>query len=319
MGRLLLAALLLLAPPAARAAAPVAVITARPAATVPGPVIHLGEVAAIRSAERALAEQLQRLELGPAPEPGKTRTLDVALLRLRVQQSGVDPHTITFAGPAQIAVHREARELSREELAAEVQRLLRQAVPAARGPVAVRGLTLPERLLLPTGRLAIEVQGAGGRLIGQTALAILVRVDGVLAQKLWTPAYIEVTGPVVVAQRSLRAGEIVGEGDVAVIGRDLATLPAGVLTRAEDAVGKRARTGVDANRILTAQLLETPPLVKRGDVVTLLAESARVRVSAQGMVQQTGARGERVRVTNLTSKREVYGRVIDAKTVQVDF
>jgi flagellar basal body P-ring formation protein FlgA len=72
--------------------------------------------------------------------------------------------------------------------------------------------------------------------------------------------------------------------------------------------------------VLRSDLIEFPPLVKRGDVVLVVAESGGLRITTLGMVKQReGRRGERIRVENIDSKKSLYGRVLDAKTVKVDF
>lgn len=70
---------------------------------------------------------------------------------------------------------------------------------------------------------------------------------------------------------------------------------------------------------LNSDLVELPPLVKQGDVVMIAAESETLRVSALGQVKEKGRRGERIRVLNLDSKKEVYALVVDGTTVKVEF
>jgi flagella basal body P-ring formation protein FlgA len=53
--------------------------------------------------------------------------------------------------------------------------------------------------------------------------------------------------------------------------------------------------------------------------VTLLVENPSFRITSAGEVKEDGRRGDRVRVINISSKKEVHGRVLDNHTVQVDF
>ncbi|MEE9611432.1 MAG: flagellar basal body P-ring formation chaperone FlgA, partial [Desulfatiglandales bacterium] len=66
-------------------------------------------------------------------------------------------------------------------------------------------------------------------------------------------------------------------------------------------------------------MLERPPIVKRGDMVTILAESGVLRVTVPGRVLEKGYLGELVRVQNAMSKRQIHARVINNSTVVVDF
>ena len=56
-----------------------------------------------------------------------------------------------------------------------------------------------------------------------------------------------------------------------------------------------------------------------GDWVTILAEGGSVRVSAPGRLGKRGAPGETIRVANRASKRTVQAKVVDSKTVRVEW
>jgi flagella basal body P-ring formation protein FlgA len=71
--------------------------------------------------------------------------------------------------------------------------------------------------------------------------------------------------------------------------------------------------------VLRTDLIELPPLVRRGNVVVIIAESDVLKVTALGEVKEKGRRGETIRVVNLSSKKEIYARVVDSNTVKVDF
>jgi flagella basal body P-ring formation protein FlgA len=100
---------------------------------------------------------------------------------------------------------------------------------------------------------------------------------------------------------------------------DLTELPVGVMTDADDIIGKRARRNIDAGDILRPDLIEMPPLVKRGDMVVIVAESRGIKVTATGEVKSDGLRGERVKVVNLDSNKHFTARVVDKQTVSVEF
>ena len=69
---------------------------------------------------------------------------------------------------------------------------------------------------------------------------------------------------------------------------------------------------------IRASLLDVPPLVKKGDVVNVILERNSLRISCLGEIKETGRKGDRVKLVNLGSKKELFGRVVDAGTVQLD-
>ena len=84
-------------------------------------------------------------------------------------------------------------------------------------------------------------------------------------------------------------------------------------------IGKRTRRAIGALTPLRADSIELPPLVKRGDLVVIMAESENLKITTLGQVKKKGRLGERIPVVNLDSKKVLHAVVIDANTVKVDF
>ena len=91
------------------------------------------------------------------------------------------------------------------------------------------------------------------------------------------------------------------------------------MTNYEEVLGKRTKRAIKANEVLRTNHIELPPMVRRGDVVSIIAESDGLMITTLGEVRKKGCRGERIRVVNLDSKKGIYGRVLDSNTVKVDF
>ena len=70
--------------------------------------------------------------------------------------------------------------------------------------------------------------------------------------------------------------------------------------------------------VLTRGMFRAKKLVHRGDRVTLSMKSGLVAVRVSGIAMSDGARGERVKVKNLSSKRTVDGTVGGENLVLVD-
>jgi flagellar basal body P-ring formation protein FlgA len=57
----------------------------------------------------------------------------------------------------------------------------------------------------------------------------------------------------------------------------------------------------------------------KGDIVTIIAESGDIKVTAPGKVLMKGYVGELVKVQNLMSKKEIYAKIVNGSMVAVDF
>jgi flagella basal body P-ring formation protein FlgA len=87
----------------------------------------------------------------------------------------------------------------------------------------------------------------------------------------------------------------------------------------EDLAGKVLKRDVPANTIITYQMLVDPVTVKRGDIVNIIVENKKLLVSAKGKTIDKGGIGDTVRVKNISSGKEIIGRVVAHNTIAVDF
>jgi flagella basal body P-ring formation protein FlgA len=123
----------------------------------------------------------------------------------------------------------------------------------------------------------------------------------------------------VCARRNLRKGDIIQEDDLYVVRKNISHLSSKVLTDTRKAVGLMIKHTVRKDACIKDWMVEKPLVVKRGDMVTILAESGNLRVTVPGMVLVKGHMDELIRVQNSMSKKVVYAQVIDDSMVCVDF
>ncbi len=87
----------------------------------------------------------------------------------------------------------------------------------------------------------------------------------------------------------------------------------------EDLLGKMLKRDVQANTIVTYQMLQDPVAVQRGEVVNIVAENKKLVVLVKGMMIDKGRIGDTVRVRNISSGKEIVGRVTAHNSVAIDF
>jgi len=87
----------------------------------------------------------------------------------------------------------------------------------------------------------------------------------------------------------------------------------------DEVVGKVLKKNVSAGTVLTNQMLDSPRVIRRGGLVTIVGQSGTLFVKAKGKAEEPGRLGDRIRVKNLSSGREVVGTVADDGTIVVEF
>lgn len=177
-----------------------------------------------------------------------------------------------------------------------------------------------KKFSLPAGNLSWEIK-VPDRFFqgGNIPVSITFYVNGRKAHEVNFQAQIEIYAWVVVSKNYLPKHQVIKESDVHLVYRNITKYPADVLSEIKEVIGKRTSLHINAWEVIRKSMIEIPPVVKKGDLVILLAENEGFRITTIGEVKEEGRRGEIVKVLNISSKKEIFGRVLDGQTVQVDF
>jgi flagella basal body P-ring formation protein FlgA len=282
--------------------------------------ILLGHIAKIESSDPQMLHKLSGIVVGRAPLPGNSRKLDGARIKTSLKQHRVDLAQLVLDIPPSITVSRSFIEVSQEKIKGLVADYISAHLLAGNSNASIKSIQVSAGLRLPSGRISYEVAAPRDRvMVGQVPFSVSFDVNGKLYKRVWTTATIEVLAEVVITKKPLGRHKPITEDDIMVLEMDLAKVPADVITDPEVVLGKRTRRAIGSKTVLRANLVEFPPLVKRGDMVVIVAETNGLKVTALGQVKKKGARGDRIPVVNFESKKVLYARVMDANTVKIDF
>lgn len=282
-----------------------------PQANVVGTAVRLSDLAALEGRAVDFAE----VEIGPAPEPGSTRRISGQAVLARLREAGMDDE-VAYTIPATVSVSRAYQLLDEGTLRPIVEAQLGEKLaPSDR----IEDVDVQRPARIPLGAFEVEVgqpaeHGSGGG-FRHTDLRILQ--EGTVVATVAARVKIASFGPVVVARQPVARGALLRSEDLRVEERRLDELPTTVVTALDEAVGKEARVALAAGKPVTQQAVSSAALVKRGDVVRVTIEKGGMLLSVAGQALDTAGVGERVRVLNDTSKRELVGRVVDHGTVHV--
>ncbi|WP_305805219.1 flagellar basal body P-ring formation chaperone FlgA [Stenotrophomonas sp. YIM B06876] len=162
--------------------------------------------------------------------------------------------------------------------------------------------TLDAGLRLPACPVALEA-----RATANTTVEVSCPQAG--GWRLFVPLKIRREQAVLVLNRGLAAGEILGPADIGSVKRDTARIAGAVLTDPQQAIGRVARRTLAAGSLLSATDLVSPRLVRRGDNVSLVSRRGGIEVRVAGRALGDAGENDRVSVENLSSRRVVQGVV----------
>lgn len=224
------------------------------------------------------------------------------------------PMTAMGAAPQQGFSVGEAR------IRAAVSDYIQQKTANLGWEVRLKRLAINGNPLLPEGPLDIEVmapqQWEGW---GSANLGVVVRQRDRVVLNLSAQAEVEALAEMVVTLRQLDYGTIISSADIAVQKRDITTVGGKYARSVDMIVGKRARTTIKANAAVRTDQVEKVPVIKSGQLVTIVAENEVMKITVAGKARSAGAEGDIIMVQNLNSLKEIPAKVLNATTVQVSF
>lgn len=186
--------------------------------------------------------------------------------------------------------------------------------------VEVKEVRFYDKAILPLDDISYELilpdQAYRG---GNISFTSIFRVNGKTVKKARGAALVEIWAEVLTPKYYLPRYHEIQERDLQWVHRNISHLPPDLLTDIKDLLGKRTVISINPGEVIRSGMVEFPPLIRKGERVILLVENQQFKITALGEAKEDGRKGERVRLINLSSKKEVSGRVLDTNTVQIDF
>lgn len=121
-----------------------------------------------------------------------------------------------------------------------------------------------------------------------------------------------------VATQAITKGSVIAASDLESVEMKTSQLKNDMQLDAAKIVGLTARRNILAGRPIKAGDIEIPSSFGRGEKITLIYRSGPLELSAQGRALQDGRPGDRVRVVNVDSNKNLQGTVLADNRVVID-
>ncbi|MET0027627.1 MAG: flagellar basal body P-ring formation chaperone FlgA [Candidatus Thiodiazotropha sp.] len=188
---------------------------------------------------------------------------------------------------------------------------------AADDPQARIDLTpLDHRLKLSRCDAPLEAfSPPGGIKIGRTSVG--VRCATPAPWTLYVSADVVIEVPVVVVTRDLARGEALSASDLTLRVTDTSHLLRGYYESTELVAGETLKRNLTRGQVVTPSMLVVRKTVKRGEQVTILADTGSIQVRMQGKALKHGNPGDLIPVVNTRSNKKIEARVVSKGLVRV--
>jgi flagella basal body P-ring formation protein FlgA len=175
---------------------------------------------------------------------------------------------------------------------------------------------LDPRLRLPACSAPLE-GFLPGSMQGRTNVTIGVRCTGTTPWTIYVPVRISAPRPVVILTRPVPRGTALSAQDIDVESREVGSLGSGYFEDPAAVLGKVLTRPGSPGQVLVPTQLTGALAVKRGQQVTLLANSGGILVRMEGTAMADGSIGDRLKVKNNSSARVVEGTVLADGSVEI--
>lgn len=264
-----------------------------------------------------LRDEKAAFVLGPAPQPGEDMTLTAVTL-MRVARALDLPWQPSSAAD-QITVRRAATVIDTNAIEHSLIKALKSEGIREQVRLAFHGMTAPRFILPPNVRADLKVESLSFDPVADHFAAVL-RADsheGHPLQSLNISGSVERLVEIPVLRQTVRRGEIIGPTDIETIMVSDRDVQHDLVLTAQDMIGMTPRRVLNAGKPVRDNELESPQIVGRGDMITLIYEQGPLLLTAKGKALQNGAKGDLIQVVNLSSSRPIEGMITAQREVKV--
>ena len=264
-----------------------------------------------------LVARLSATPVGVAPELGKSFTVEGTELRRLINEADLGPE-ISVLLPANVQVKRAVTQINQRQLREIYEEVLQREALAQHLDLVVLDVKTGPSLTLPSGALSYEAKRLGSKW-GNVAVLVDLYIDGRRQAQARISGQVEVYGEALVAARSLPSGHVISHDDIQVARVNIVEAQGAAINDPNLVLGQRLRSPLSMGNLLDPRRMQREVLVRPGDVVTMICANPNINLSTKGKVEQSGYFNSLVKLTNLNSRQQVYGRVLDSSTVVVEF
>ncbi len=277
--------------------------------------ILLDDIAVI-FANPFLLETIKNIEVGASPKPEKIIVIDKRKIVFQLKQKKYLPQNLMLTCPEKIFVKRSGQLVSKQQIESFIHHQLEKSFfdkPYELKQLNIRGLEPYSK-----GKISFDIDtenivNRNGRL----SCYLDVLVNDVKSDRLSVSGTVAVYENVVFAARSLSKGDSLSKDDVYIKKVNIFDFNPSVIHTLDVIGDKILKSSIRKDMSMTLSLLSDPPLVKKGDIIMLIAKNQNLRIVTSGISMEDGFINELIKVENFHSGKLIRGIVTEESKVEV--
>lgn len=281
--------------------------------------IYLEDIANLSEIAEPLLSNLERVLIGPAPLPGRSRNIPKSIVMLRLAKEKLSEKVI-LDGAAKVKVKRVYNAISGQFVAELLRQYVRDNFPSSVRKLQVEVINPPAEIILPSDDTSLNFSIPIGILSrGRVTIQLVLRSGNNFKKIIPFSVNIRTFEDVLVTNRQLYRNSNIRDDDFRVELRETTKASSNKYINSFDEVkDKRLVRGVSANRILRSDMLRNPPLITRGTQLTLKVITKNLVVLTSGMAREDGQLNDWIEVQPLPSGKRIKAKILNSSTVVVE-
>ena len=288
------------------------------AAVVGGEYIQLSEIARpLQGCEESLWKQMANSTLCKTPDKGSKkifyrRQLNNMLSKYLRENAGL------LRLPQKLIVQNGGNIFTESDLQKKVRQLVKSKTKNVNGDVQLRDYRLPGHICLENeGKkmdLSLDSRLSPGR---NTVRIKLLNTNDKIEKRFAGSVFVDLWKEVPCAAQPIQRHETLAPSKITTERKNLAYLPYEIWEKKDGGGPWRLKKSIGAGSVLYKRILESVPLIGKGESVNLLYQGKAVRLEVPARALEEGDKGESLQVKNLRSDKRIRARVRDKNTVIV--
>ncbi|OGR20684.1 MAG: flagella basal body P-ring formation protein FlgA [Desulfobacula sp. RIFOXYA12_FULL_46_16] len=290
-------------------------ITVKETSMVQSSRIFLQDIADIK-ADGFLKETLGKIDFGLSPKPGKIRFIDKEKIISAIRRERYLPEDSIITCPDRIYVKRRSEQISVLDIRKYVEQRLSEGFENREFHLItfnVRGLEP-----YPSGEIRF-ISGSEDMVDknGKLSLFVDIVINGKKTDRVSVTGLVALHETVLLAKHAFEKGETLSKESVYTEKKNIFELGDGYIQSIDAIEGKQLASAVRQGECITASLVVSPPLVQKGDIVSLVAQNESLLIVTKGICKEDGFENDVIKIENLNSGKIIRGKIKDKSKVEV--
>jgi len=283
--------------------------------SVKTPRVFLGDISYIH-ANGFLKEALEKIDMGPSPKPDKIKFYDKRKIISVIQGQRYLPDDIIITSPLRVYVKRLSQIISKQDVKKFIDQSLSRVLKNRDYKVSafsVRGLEPYPQGNIQFSSDSMDMVDKNGKL----SIFLDILINGKKEDRVSVSGVVSIYETVLCVKRSYSKGEMLSKENVYMEKRKMNDLDDTFIKSFDEIDGKILKSAVNRQESLKPGFFSVPPLIQKGDIVTLIARYENLLIVTTGVSIEDGFENELIKVENLDSGKLVRGIVKKKSKVEV--